>query len=101
MKTFIFNVLGRKYQVESLLEQKETVKINEKISQDIINLEIRYPNADRIDILIFYLIELREKIVNLEKFLQSKDETLNILSHKIKKVEQQISLEIEKLTNSG
>jgi len=99
MKTFIFNILGRKYQVESLLEQKEIGKINEKITQDIIKLEIRYPNADRIDILIFYLIELWEKIVNLEKNLQQKKETQNVLNYKIKKIRQQVDKEIEKLTN--
>ena len=99
MKAFTFNILGRKYPVESHLESKETEKINEIITQDVAKLEIRYPNADRIDILVFYLIELCEKLVNLEKILQQKKETQSVLSHKIKKIQQQVNKEIEKLTN--
>ena len=99
MKAFTFNILGRKYPVESHLEPKETEKINERITQDVAKLEIQYPNADRIDILVFYLIELCEKLVNLEKVLQQKKETQDVLSHKIKKIRQQVNKEIEKLTN--
>ena len=99
MKAFTFNILGRKYPVESHLESKETEKINEIIMQNVAKLEIQYPNADKIDILVFYLIELCEKLVNLEKILQQKKETQSVLSHKIKKIQQQVNKEIEKLTN--
>jgi len=95
MSVFTVNLLGRKYQIETSLSLEEIEKIEKKIEEDISQLEVKFPDLDRIDIFILYLIELWEKFFTMEKQSFQKKDSYEIVKKRIKKIIDLIEKEIK------
>lgn len=92
-----FEILGKKYQVQSSLNPEETDKINGEIVKRLKSLTYEYPTLDKIDILILYIIELKEKISILEKTSSKEAGRLDNIRNKISLLEKKITEEIKNL----
>jgi|YelNatPaOPRAMG01_1025707.scaffolds.fasta_scaffold260215_1 cell division protein ZapA (FtsZ GTPase activity inhibitor) len=92
------NVLGKKYKIKSSLSPVEINKIAKEINEKYKILEKEYPTFDKLDILIFYLIELYEVVYNLKKKLSREEEIKNRIKNKLTDLEKDVVLTLQNLT---
>ncbi|MGC9031771.1 MAG: cell division protein ZapA, partial [Minisyncoccia bacterium] len=81
------NVLGKNYTIDSSLSSVEINKVAKEINEKYKIFEKEYKTFDKLDILIFYLIELYEIIYKLEKKLSKGEEVKNRIKNKIAEIE--------------
>ncbi|MCM8785255.1 MAG: cell division protein ZapA [Candidatus Omnitrophica bacterium] len=94
------NILGKNYTIRSSLPFSEINKIVKEINEKYKNFEIEYKTFDKVDILIFYLLELYETIYNLKKSLLREDEIKDKIKNKIEEIEKDVILVLKNLTIS-
>ncbi|MCM8767904.1 MAG: cell division protein ZapA [Candidatus Omnitrophica bacterium] len=94
------NILGKNYTIHSSLPSSEINRIAKEINEKYKIFEIEYKTFDKVDILIFYLLELYEIIHNLRKSLSKEEEIKNKIKNKIEEIEKDIFLILENLTIS-
>ena len=97
MKIQSIDIFGKKYQVQLGLKNSELTEINTDINTRLKTLMVEYSNLDKIDILIFYIIELHEKLYFMKRQLAKQEEKLRKISEKLVSVEKKIKNEIENL----
>lgn len=97
MKIQSIDILGKKYRIQSDFKNEEIDGIRRDINSRLKMLIMEYPNLDRIDILILYIIELQEKINLMEKKRNKENEKLAKISQKLYSIEKKIKNEIEKI----
>jgi len=71
------NILGKTYSIQSFLPISEIHRIAKEINEKYESLENEYKSFDKVDILIFYIIELYETIYNFKKTLLEKESYKN------------------------
>lgn len=92
-----FDIFGKKYQIQSGLNSGETEKINGDVVKRLKILAIEYPSLDRMDILILYVIELKEKIRDMEKSFKKESDKLEKTRDKVVSLEKKIVEELKNL----
>lgn len=92
-----FDILGKKYQIQSSLGAEEIEKINGEIVKRLRSLASEYPALDKIDTLVLYMIELKEKISGMEKTFKKETEKLEKIKNKIAFLEKKIVEELKNL----
>lgn len=97
MKIQSVDVLGKKYQIQSDFKSDEIEEIIRDINRRLKALAMDYPNLDKIDVLILYVIELNEKIYLMEKDEKRESERFAKISRKLSSIEEKIKNELEKL----
>lgn len=95
MRTFVLDFLGRKYRIETTLGQDEIAQIETRIKEDFARFEAKYPRSDRIDIFIFYLIELWERIFILERRLGEGRTRWEFLQTRLKKIAERVEKHVK------
>jgi len=83
-------ILGKKYQIQSGLPPEEVLRIHREIVKRLKILSLEYPNLDKIDILVLYVIELNEKIIDMEKTLKKETKKIEDIRTKIFHLEEKI-----------
>jgi len=83
-------ILGKKYQIQSGLSSEEVIRMHREIVKRLKTLSLEYPSLDRIDILVLYVIELNEKIIDMEKTLKKEVKKLEEIRTKIFHLEEKI-----------
>ncbi|MFN4227762.1 MAG: cell division protein ZapA [Candidatus Ratteibacteria bacterium] len=94
------NILGKNYTIHSSLPYSEINKIAKEINEKYKNFEAEYKTFDKVDILIFYLLELYETINNLKKSLLKEEEIKNKIKKKITEIENYLFLALKDLTSN-
>jgi flagellar motility protein MotE (MotC chaperone) len=89
-----FDILGKKYQIQSPLSSEEIEKINGEIVKQLKMITMDYPSLDRMDILVLYIIELKEKINDMEKRIKKEMERKERVKDKILSLEKEVSEEL-------
>lgn len=95
------NVLGKTYTVHSSLTFTELNKIVSEINEKYKTFQNEYRTFDKVDILIFYIIELYELIYSLKKEILLKERYKDKVLKKIEEVEKEINIVLENLTKFG
>lgn len=98
MRVQSVDILGKKYHLQLDLKSSELEKISKDINKRLKLLLLEYTDFDKIDIMVFYLVELHEKMYYMDKQLQKEKERLDRISKKILSIENKIKNEIENLT---
>ncbi|MCM8818268.1 MAG: cell division protein ZapA [Candidatus Omnitrophica bacterium] len=91
------NILGKTYSIHSSLPLPELNKVVKEINEKYKTFQNEYKFFDKVDILIFYIIELYELIYNLKKELSLKEEYKTTVIKKIEDVEKELNVMLEKL----
>ena len=97
----ILDILGKKYQVQSGLTTDEISRINREIVKRLKTLALEYPSLDRMDALVLYVVELNEKILDMEKAAKKERDRMEKVRSKIFALEEKIKEEIKKLDKSN
>jgi DNA repair ATPase RecN len=92
-----FEILGKKYRIQSSLRTDEAEKINGEIVKRFRSLEAEYPALDKIDILVLCIIELKEKISGMEKNFKKDTEKLDKIRNNVALLEKKIVEELKNL----
>ncbi len=93
-----FNILGKKYRIQSRLSSEEIEKINKEIVYHLRNLAMEYPALDKMDALVLCIIELKEKIIDMEKRGKKEMEKMEKIKKKIIFLEKKVLEELKILT---
>lgn len=94
------NILGKNYTIRSSLPSSEINMITKEINEKYKNFEIEYKTFDKVDILIFYIVELYEIIYYLKKELSKKEEFKNKIKKKLAEIEKDVILTLKNLTTN-
>ncbi len=97
----ILDIFGKKYQVQSGLTYDEISRINREIVKRLKTLALDYPAFDRMDALVLYIVELNEKILEMEKAAQKEKDRMEKVRSKIFALEERIKEEIKKFDKSN
>lgn len=89
-------IFGKKYQIQSGLSSEEIIRINKEIENRLKVLSMEYSTLDNIDILVLYVVELHEKIMELEKKVKKEFEKLESIKTKIFRLEENIREKVKK-----
>ncbi|MDD3726124.1 MAG: cell division protein ZapA [Candidatus Ratteibacteria bacterium] len=89
-------IFGKKYQIQSGLSSEEIIRINKEIENRLKVLSMEYSTLDNIDILVLYVVELHEKIMELEKKVKKEFEKLESIKTKIFRIEENIREKVKK-----
>ncbi len=92
-----FEILGKKYQIQSSLDADEIGKINGEIVKRLNNLTYEYPALDKIDILVLYIIELKEEISCMERASGREAGRLDKIRSKLVLLEKRVAEELKNL----
>ena len=92
-----FEILGKKYRIQSSLEAGEAGRINGEITRRLKSLASEYAALDKIDILILYIIELKEKISEMEKISGKEAGRLDKARNRIMLLEKKVAEELKNL----
>lgn len=99
MRSVIFRIFGRKHKIITSLDHPKEKKLQEEIKNELDLLAARYPDADKIDILSFYVIELWERIIDLENSVSKTAEKQKNIKSRLEKTRDFVEKEIDRLTN--
>jgi cell division protein ZapA (FtsZ GTPase activity inhibitor) len=83
-------ILGKKYQIQSGLSPEEVLRMHREIVKRLKTISLEYPSLDKIDILVLYVIELNEKIIDMEKVLKKEVKKIEDIRTKIFHLEEKI-----------
>ncbi len=95
-----FEILGKKYQIQSSLDAGEADKINGEIESRLRGLISEYPALDKIDILVLYVIELKKKISGMERNYSREAGKLEKAKNKVAILEKTITEKLKNLDKS-
>ena len=101
MKFQTFSIFGKKYRIQSNLSEDQIRKIIEEIDKRITSLQKEYPSSDKIDLLFFYVLELHEVLMKMEKEQEKLKTQIKKAKSRIEHLESEIKKEIENLTRSA
>lgn len=83
-------ILGKKYPIQSGLSPEEILRMHREIVKRLKAISLEYPNLDKIDILVLYVIELNEKIIDMEKVLKKEAKKIEDIRTKIFHLEEKL-----------
>ncbi|MCM8777708.1 MAG: cell division protein ZapA [Candidatus Omnitrophica bacterium] len=83
-------IFGKKYQIQSGLSSEEVIRMYREIVKRLKTLSLEYPRLDKVDILVLYVIELNEKIIEMEKVLKKEVKKIEEIRTKIFRLEGKI-----------
>jgi cell division protein ZapA (FtsZ GTPase activity inhibitor) len=89
------NILGKKYRIQTNFNEKEAAQINEEINSRLKLLESENPTLDRIDLFLLYIIEMHEKIFELDRKFARENEKIKKAERKLIKLEEDIKKQLE------
>jgi len=92
----ILDIFGKKYHVQSGVTPDEADRINREIVKRLKILALEYPALDRMDALVLYVVELNEKILDMEKAAKKDRDRIEKVRSKIFALEEKIKEEIKK-----
>ncbi|MCD6408382.1 cell division protein ZapA [bacterium] len=101
MKFQTFSIFGKKYKIQSNLSEDQIKKIIEEIDKRITSLQREYPSSDKIDLLFFYVLELHELLIKMEKEQEKLRIQIKRAKSRIENLENEIKKEIENLTRTA
>ena len=101
MKFQTFSIFGKKYRIQSNLSEDQIKKIIEEIDKRITSLQKEYPSSDKIDLLFFYVLELHELLLKMEKEQEKLKTQIKKAKLRIENLENEIKKEIENLTRTA
>ncbi|MBN1445931.1 MAG: cell division protein ZapA [Candidatus Omnitrophica bacterium] len=93
----ILDIFGKKYRVQSGLNSDEISRINREIVKRLRTLALEYPSLDRMDALVLYIVELNEKITDMEKKVSREKDKLERVKKRIIALEGKIREVIKKV----
>jgi len=96
-----FSIFGKKYKIQSNLSEDQIKKIIEEIDKRITSLQREYPSSDKIDLLFFYVLELHELLIKMEKEQEKLRIQIKRAKSRIENLENEIKKEIENLTRTA
>ncbi|MGI6595174.1 MAG: cell division protein ZapA [Elusimicrobia bacterium] len=89
-------ILGKRYQIQSGLSLTDVGRMHKDIERRLKFFSSEYPNLDKIDILVLYVIELNEKIIDMENKLKKETDRLSKIRIKILSLEEKVKGKIKK-----
>ncbi len=98
MKTYTFEISGRKYQLETSLAPEQLKIMEARIREETARMGIKYPKADRLDVTMVCLIELWERFFALEKRLIEKESSIRAATVRLQKLAAGLNRKISELT---
>ncbi len=101
MKRYRLTILGRPLVVRTDKDEAYMRKIESKINKDLQDLRTKMPHADNLDLGIFYLFLLFEKIeqlqISIERMKKSSDQARQIIQN----LEKEILRELTNLSSGN
>ncbi|MCM8772152.1 MAG: cell division protein ZapA [Candidatus Omnitrophica bacterium] len=95
---FKVNILGKTYTIQTSLSSLEIDEIVKEINEKYKFLEKEYKAFDKVDLLVFYIIDLYERIYKLKKEIEMKEKNKSKVVRKIEEVERDIERLLKNLT---
>ncbi|MCS7179956.1 MAG: cell division protein ZapA [bacterium] len=92
------NILGKTYTLHSSLPYEELTKVIKEINDRFNKIQSEYKTLDKVDVLVFYLIELYENIYLLKKECSYMEKNKEKIKNKIDEIEKEITITLKNLT---
>ena len=98
MKKHKIKLFGKQYILQFDFDEKQINKIKENIEEKIKYYQLQYPNADKIDILVVFVLNLMEELYKKDKKLIEKEKNIENLKRRLNTIEKRIKEKIYYLT---
>jgi len=101
VKKHKIKLFGKEYTLQFDFDEKQINKIKKDIEEKIKYYQLQYPNADKIDILVVFVLNLMEELYRKNKKLTEKDKNIEILKKHFNIIEKRIKEKIDYLTKGN
>jgi len=101
VKKHKIKLFGKEYTLQFDFDEKQINKIKKDIEEKIKYYQSQYPNADKIDILVVFVLNLMEELYRKNKKLTEKDKNIEILKKHFNIIEKRIKEKIDYLTKGN
>jgi len=98
VKKHKIKLFGKEYTLQFDFDEKQINKIKKDVEEKIKYYQLQYPNADKIDILVVFVLNLMEELYRKDKKLIEKDKNKEILKRRLNTIEKRIKEKIDYLT---
>jgi len=98
VKKHKIKLFGKQYILQFDFDEKQINKIKENIEEKIKYYQLQYPNADKIDILVVFVLNLMEELYKKDKKLIEKEKNIENLKRRLNTIEKRIKEKIYYLT---
>ena len=98
MKKHKIKFFGKEYILQFDFDEKQINRIKKDIEEKIKYYQSQYPNADKIDILVVFVLNLMEELYRKDKKLIEKDKNIEILKKYLNTIEEKVKEKIVDLT---
>ncbi len=98
MKKHKIKLFGKEYTLQFDFDEKQINKMKKDVEEKIKYYQSQYPNADKIDILVVFVLNLMEELYRKDKKLIEKDKNKEILKRRLNTIEKRIKEKIDYLT---